>query len=106
MLRRNTNIFDKTTQLNNIIRNIQEGINSYDKKHSVNEEVNFEEGNDEPEVEPETKLDISDNIKQIRKICLSSINDLSDEVDSDEYDSFKKVLDICDSLLRKKFNKK
>lgn len=92
---------------NVISSKIQEKITNYSKKYSINEAVNFEEEQEEENVVKEEPItETSDNVKQIRKICLNSINELSDDVDSEEYDCFKKIFDICDNLLRRKFNKK
>lgn len=99
-----------------IIESIRTGLNKKNTQFSklVTEDYQFNDEMDDS-LESEEDVDIEDVdsdvqepvsvsslaspfIKEIRKVCLNAINELSEDPTSSEYDTFKKIWDMCDKM--------
>lgn len=59
-----------------------------------------------PDEEMENSVMSDDKINQIRMLALDGIQDYADNVDSEEYDFFKKIWLMCDKVCSSKENSK
>lgn len=61
---------------------------------------------DMPDEEIDNGMMSDDKINQIRMLALDGIQDYADNVDSEEYDFFKKIWLMCDKVCSSKENSK
>lgn len=76
----------------------------FDDETSSYNEADMEE--DMPSDEIEHGMMSDDKINQIRTLALDGIQDYADDVDSEEYDFFKKIWLMCDKVCSSKENSK
>lgn len=101
----------------NLYAHLIEEMNNYSKL--INEAYTFDEDtasydeNDMVDEYPDDEEDsapnagiVSDKISQIRAIALEGIQEYADDVDSEEYDFFKKIWLMCDKVCSGKENEK
>lgn len=90
------------SDINNMMKLIQESFvfddetNSYDENDMV-----------EDDIPDESNIGQSnDKISQIRALALDGIQDYANDVDSEEYDFFKKIWLMCDKVCSEKEDNK
>ena len=65
------------------------------------------DGGEQPMVDDEMPMgDATEKINQIRSMALEGIQMFADNVDSEEYDFFKKIWLMCDKVMSEKDNTK
>lgn len=101
-MNKKTNSKQTVSDINNILKIIQESFVFDDETNQYNEDDMTED--DIPE--DEYSLQNNDKISQIRALALEGIQDYADDVDSEEYDFFKKIWLMCDKVCSEKENNK
>lgn len=90
-------------EMENYAKLINESYVFDDENNSYNEEDMVD---DYPEDEMNDQLQSDDKINQIRMIALDGIQAYADDVDSEEYDFFKKIWLMCDKVCSEKESSK
>lgn len=92
------------SEIQNFGKLIKESYVFDDETSSYNEDEMLDEyPSDE---EDDMNIESNDKISQIRSIALDGIQEYADDVDSDEYDFFKKIWLMCDKVCSEKDNQK
>lgn len=92
------------SEIQNFGKLIKESYVFDDETSSYNEDEMLDEyPSDE---EGDMNIESNDKISQIRSIALDGIQEYADDVDSDEYDFFKKIWLMCDKVCSEKDNQK
>lgn len=98
-MKKNNNSIRKTlSDINKLAKLLKE---SYIFDENDMDDENYDEYADEYENEPKemvNKEQYTDKINQIRSIALEGIQAFASDVDSEEYDFFKKVWLMCDKV--------
>ena len=89
-----SNIKNTLNEMDNLMKIINESYVFDDDTSSYDENEMIDEY---PE-EDISQLQSDDKISQIRSIALDGIQEYADDVDSEEYDFFKKIWLMCDKV--------
>lgn len=89
-----SNIKNTLNEMDNLMKIINESYVFDDDTSSYDENEMIDEY---PE-EDMSQLQSDDKISQIRSIALDGIQEYADDVDSEEYDFFKKIWLMCDKV--------
>lgn len=102
-MKKNT-FFEHTLQeLDKYSKLIKESYVFDDETNSYNEEDMVDDYSEE-DMNPQVSS--NDKINQIRMLALDGIQEYADDVDSDEYDFFKKIWLMCDKVCSEKDSEK
>lgn len=96
-------LFEQTiSDLEKYTKLIKESYVFDDETSSYNDEDMMDEYPEEETEENMGNMQSDDKINQIRMLALDGIQDYADDVDSEEYDFFKKIWLMCDKVCSSK----